>query len=98
MTTLESLNTVTTVATVSQSLDRNQCGGASNERHNMRLVVDILKEKSDKELLALIETLTDDIPTLQPDEFGDTFMIEMYKETLRKAKAEAESRGLTHGE
>lgn len=61
----------------------------------MRLVVDILKEKSDKELLELIETLTDDISTLKPDEFGDTFVIEMYKETLRKAKAEAESRGLT---
>ena len=63
----------------------------------MRLVVDILKEKSDKELLELIESLADEIPTLKPDEFGDTFMIEMYKETLRKAKAEAKSRGLTHG-
>ena len=61
----------------------------------MKLVVDLLKEKTDEELLALIKTLTDDIPTLQPDEFGDTFMIEMYKETLRKAKAEAEYRGLT---
>lgn len=61
------------------------------------LVVDLLKEKSDDELLQLIETLTDDIPTLKPDEFGDTFMIETYKETLRKAKAEAKSRGLTQG-
>lgn len=60
-----------------------------------KLVVDLLKEKTDDELLRLIETLTDDIPTLVPDEFGDTFMIEMYKETLRKAKAEAGSRGLT---
>ena len=65
------------------------------KQETMKLVVDLLKEKTDEELLALIKTLTDDIHTLQPDEFGDTFMIEMYKETLRKAKAEAESRGLT---
>ena len=62
-----------------------------------KTVVDLLKERTDDELLRLIETLTDDIPTLVPDEFGDTFMIEMYKETLRKAKAEAESRDLTFG-
>ena len=74
----------------------SDCEGRKQE--TMKLVVDLLKEKTDEELLALIKTLTDDSPTLQPDEFGDTFMIEMYKETLRKAKAEAKSRGLTHGE
>ena len=62
-----------------------------------KTVVDLLKERTDDELLRLIETLTDDIPTLQPDEFSDTFMIEMYKETLRKAQAEANRRGLTFG-
>lgn len=67
------------------------------KQETMKPVVDLIKEKTNEELLALIETLTDDIPTLQPDEFGDTFMIEMCKETLRKARAEAKSRGLTFG-
>lgn len=53
---------------------------------------DVIGALPDAELLALIESLKDDIAQMMPDEFGEAR--ETFKETLRKAENVASDRGL----
>lgn len=54
--------------------------------------IDVIGALPDAELLALIESLKDDIAQMMPDEFGEAR--ETFKETLRKAENVASDRGL----
>ena len=54
--------------------------------------IDVIGALPDAELLALIESLKDDIDQMMPDEFGEAR--ETFKETLRKAENVAKERGL----
>lgn len=60
----------------------------------IKLAIDVISAKSDDELLALIESLREDIELMRSDEFGQNEARETFKETLRKAEGVARDRGL----
>ena len=61
-------------------------------RDIIKPAIDVISALPDAELLALIESLKDDIAQMMPDEFGEAR--ETFKETLRKAENVAKERGL----
>jgi len=60
----------------------------------VKLAIDVIGALPDAELLALIESLKEDIELMMPDEFGNNEARDTFKETLRKAENVASGRGL----